>query len=43
MSNLFKSFRVTLVSSAAIKSQFLRHSAARGEKSERLPIGVPTT
>ena len=43
MPKWFKSFTVTRVSSAAMKSTAASVSAARGEKSERLPIGVPTT
>ena len=40
---MIKKFKVTLVSSAAIKSTLARVSIALGEKSLRFPIGVPTT
>ena len=43
ISKWFSSFSVTRVSSAAIKSTAWRVSTARGEKSDRFPIGVPTT
>ena len=43
MPKWFSSRRVTRVSSAAIKSAASSVSRARGEKSPRLPMGVPTT
>ena len=43
MPKWFKSLSVTLVSSAAIKSTLSSVCTALGEKSERLPIGVPVT
>jgi hypothetical protein len=43
MKKKFKSFVVTLVSSAAIKTTIPRVSIPRGEKSDKFPIGVPTT
>ena len=43
MPKWFKSFIVTRVSSAAMKSTAAKVSAARGEKSDKVPMGVPTT
>ena len=43
MSKRLRSPRVTLVSSAAMKSASIRVSLALGEKSPKFPIGVPTT
>ena len=43
MPKWFKSFMVTRVSSAAIKSHEESASTALGEKSPKLPMGVPTT
>ena len=43
MSKWFSSFKVTRVSSAAMKSADSSASIARGEKSDRFPMGVPVT
>ena len=42
MPKWFRSFKVTRVSSAAMKSASSRVRLARGERSPRLPMGVPT-
>ena len=43
MPKWFSSFKVTRVSSAATKSACSKVSRARGEKSPKFPMGVPTT